>query len=238
MTHALAQLDPQDVGFTTSIDLVSRLVRLEGQAVVDVGCGDLTFSRQLAAHGARALGVDPDPAQAERNRAADATPGLTFRRADATALPVDDGSQDGVFFSFSLHHVPAVLYPRVFDEVRRVLKPDGYLCVIEPVHGPLNEIMRLFHDEDQVRAEALRALAQLAVPTFESLACFRYHTYLSFASFDDYATQHGAKSFNPDYTEADVRRPEVEATFERLGAPDYRFESPKLLALLRGVRPA
>lgn len=237
MTHSISLLDPHDLGCTTSIDIISGLVSLGGQTVVDVGCGDLTFTRQLATHGARALGVDPDPEQADRNRTAEMTAGLTFRQADATALPVDDGSQDGVFFSFSLHHVPAALYPRVFDEIRRVLKRDGYLCVIEPVHGPLNEIMRLFHDEDRVRAEAQRAIAELAAPIFETHAYFRYHTHLAFTSFDDYARQHGAKSFNPDYAEADVRRPEVEAAFERLGAPDYRFESPKLMAFLRGVKP-
>jgi ubiquinone/menaquinone biosynthesis C-methylase UbiE len=224
-----------DLGFTTSIDVIGDLVDLDGRIVVDVGCGDMTFTRQLAVRGAIALGVDPDPVQAERNRAAEATANMQFVEADATALPVDDGSLDGVFFSFSLHHVPASLYPQVFAEVGRVLKPDGYLCVIEPADCPLNTVRKLFHDEDRERAAAQDALRTLAVPAFRRHETFRYHTYVTFTSFDDFATQYGGKTFNPDYTEADIRRPEVEAAFERHGAPTYRFESPKTMMFLRGV---
>ncbi|MCP3903200.1 MAG: class I SAM-dependent methyltransferase [Planctomycetes bacterium] len=226
----------RDLGCTNSIDVINDLVSLAASTVIDVGCGDLTFTRQLAEHGARAQGVDPDPKQAARNREADAIANVAFVEAGATALPVADGAADGVFFSFSLHHVPAIEYPQVFAEVRRVLKPTGYLCVIEPADCPLNEIMRFFHDETRVRSDAQDALVQLAVPAFESHATFRYHSYVQFDSFDAFATHYGTRTFNPDYTEADVRRPEVEAAFERLGAPEYRFESPKQMMFLRGLR--
>jgi ubiquinone/menaquinone biosynthesis C-methylase UbiE len=226
----------RDLGATTSIDVVNDLVSLDGLTVLDVGCGDMTFTRLLAEHGAHATGVDPDRHQAERNRAADPAPNLTFEEAGATALPAADGSVDGVFFSFSLHHVPAETYPATFAEVRRVLKPEGFLCVIEPADCPLNEVMKLFHDESVVRAAAQQALRAHAVPAFTEHATFRYVSEVAFESFDAFATQYGAKKFNTDYTEADIRRPEVEAAFERLGAPDYRFESPKLMMWLRGVK--
>ncbi len=46
-------------------------------------------------------------------------------------------------------------------EIARVLVPGGWLYVSEPVFaGPFNELMRLFHDEQAVRAAALAALAR------------------------------------------------------------------------------
>lgn len=226
-----------DLGWTTSIDVIAERIELAGQSVIDVGCGDMTFSRALAARGAAVLAVDPDPAQAALNRAAEPTPGLSFIEAGAEALPVPDASLDGVFFSFSLHHVPADLYPAAFAEVRRVLKPGGVLCVIEPADCPLNEVMKHFHDEDAERAAAQQALLDLAVPMFETHTVQIYRSWVEFESFEAFAARYGRRSFNPDYDEADVRHPATQAAFERLGAPDYRFESPKHMMLLERVRP-
>lgn len=225
-----------DRGFATSIDIISELVALEGQVVIDVGCGDMTFSRSLVEYGARVLAVDPDAAQAALNRAAEPTANLEFIEAGAEALPIDDSSIDGVFFSFSLHHVPASLYPAVFAEVLRILKPTGYLCVIEPMDCPLNTVMKHFHDEDQVREEAQRALVKFAQPAFGSHIVYEYHSDVEYASFDAFATRFGSRTFNAGYSESDIRRPDVEAAFERAGAPDYRFSSPKKMMFLRGPR--
>ena len=61
----------------------------------------------------------------------------------------------------------AELYESVFQEVLRVLKPSGFLYVLEPVAaGDLNDIMRLFHDE-----AAVRSAAQAAIVAEKSIAC-------------------------------------------------------------------
>jgi ubiquinone/menaquinone biosynthesis C-methylase UbiE len=225
-----------DLGPTTSPDVLAARVPLEGARVIDVGCGDMTVSRQLAELGATVLAVDPDPVQAERNRAAAPTPGVRFQEAGAEALPADDASVDGVVFSFSLHHVPTAEHAAAFAEVVRVLRPGGWLCVIEPVDGPLNAIMRHFHDEDAERAAAQRSLHEHAVPAFAEHAEFTYHSFIDYESFDAFATRFAGRTFNDGYTEADVRRPEVERMFEELGAPSYRFPSPKRMMLLRRPR--
>ncbi len=98
--------DAEDLGEVDYMDVIDRLVPVAGLNVVDVGCGGGRLTRQLAERGAKVLGVEPDPIQAEKNRAAAAMPGLSFVEAPGQALPIDDGLLDGVFFSYSLHHVP------------------------------------------------------------------------------------------------------------------------------------
>jgi ubiquinone/menaquinone biosynthesis C-methylase UbiE len=226
----------QDLGSTTSIDVLARFVSLTDKDVVDVGCGDMTFSKALAACGARVLAIDPDPVQARLNRAAPPIDNLKFVEAGAGAIPAADGSVDGVVFSFSLHHVPETLFADAFADVCRTLKPDGFLCVIEPTACPFYEVMNLFHNEDHVKRLAQEALIRHAVPAFESHAVYRYASELAFDSFEGFAEHFSGSTFNPGYCESDVRRPEVQAAFERLGAPGYRFESPKAMMLLRGVK--
>ena len=45
------------------------------------------------------------------------------------------------------------------SEIRIVLKPGGLAWIFEPVYaGEFNEILRLFHDEKQVREAAFAAI--------------------------------------------------------------------------------
>ena len=224
----------KDLGLRTNIDVVTEFVELQGSRVIDAGCGSMVFSRQLAAAGAQVIAVDPDPIQAEKNRKI-SEPGIEFFETGADQLPVGDTSVDGVFFAYSLHHIPEVVYPRLFDEVVRVLKSDGYLYVIEPFGGPLNDVMILFHNEEQVRADAQTALATIASKSFSNIESFDYHSIRQFDSFEDFATQFTAKTFNTNYGKEDVWNEEVRTKFEEMGRPDYRFEAPKRGWIGRGL---
>jgi len=97
-----------------------------------------------------------------------------FAQCGADAIPVEPGMVDGVVFSYSFHHIPAEQYQDVLSEWQRILKPDGFVYVIEPVAaGDLNEIMRLFHDEQAVRAKAEDVLNTSAAPMFENVNVIR-----------------------------------------------------------------
>jgi ubiquinone/menaquinone biosynthesis C-methylase UbiE len=222
-----------DLGETTTLDAMESFRPVRGLRLLDIGCGDLGFTRQLSENAKSVIGVDPDPVQSEKNRAmlakADAPPNLTFVESSADELPVESDSVDGVCFSFSLHHIPSSAYKRVFDEVRRVLVPGGFLCVIEPMDSPLNQIMRLFHDEDHERQMAQQALREMAEPLFGNRQTRTFHNFIAYESFEQFAVRFASRSFNSLYSEADVRNSSVQAAFER-HAPDYRFFSPKCLA--------
>ena len=226
-----------DVGIATNIEVMQRLVELRGKTVLDIGCGALTFSTQLAEQGAMVIGIDPDPIQAEKNRSIPPIDNVRFVEANAEQLPVDDESMDGVTFCHSLHHIPMQRYPRVFREVIRVLRNEGFLYVIEPIDCPLNQVIKLFHDEDQARADAQFALSSLAKPRFLECDEVVSHSTREFESFDDFARFFSDKSFNTGYTEAQVRTDLVRQAFEHHGAPDYQFDAPKRITCLKRLRP-
>ena len=95
-----------ELGERSDIAAVGALATLDGLHVIDVGCGPGDIARALVASGATVIAAEPDPIQAAKNRAAPPLDSLTFVEAGAEALPVADGSMDGVFFFRSLHHVP------------------------------------------------------------------------------------------------------------------------------------
>ena len=226
----------KDLGCTSNIAVLNQLVSIVDQFLVDAGCGGLTFAQELLEQGARVLAIDPDPVQAKLNRSLNPIDGIEFVETGAEQIPAESGTVDGVVFAYSLHHIPAAIYPQVFAEVLRVLKPSGFLYVIEPSDCPLNDVTNLFHDEDEARAAAWQALEELAIPAFISCDIVKYHDFRQYESFDHFANQYGSKSFNTNYTEADVRHPEVREAFERLGGSDYRFVSPKQVMFLQGLK--
>ncbi|MFK7818950.1 MAG: class I SAM-dependent methyltransferase [Planctomycetaceae bacterium] len=212
---------------------MTRFVFLEGKRILDIGCGALAFTKQLAQHGATAVGIDPDPIQAAKNRELEPIANVEFVEAAADALPAEDQSFDGVTFAYSLHHVPAEVYTRMFDEIFRVLKPGGFLYVIEPTDCSGNEVMRLFHDEQQVRAEAWQALQKIARPQFETCEEVTYHSVTQYESWDHYANIYSSKSFNSDYTETDVRADKVREAYDQHAGPDNQLIAQKnAMALL------
>jgi SAM-dependent methyltransferase len=95
---------------------------LAGLDVLDLGSSTGYISDELAAAGARVVGLDVDrPGLAK----AAATFGsrVTFLAGDGARLPLADGSVDAVVFNQIYEHVPDP--DRVVAEIRRVLRPGG-----------------------------------------------------------------------------------------------------------------
>jgi SAM-dependent methyltransferase len=110
-------------------------ITLEGRRVADVGCGDgiIDLGLALKGHPDELVGYDlMDVDTGALLRAArgagvgtELPPGLRFERSEPTAIPAPDAYFDIVVTWSVFEHVdnPVAL----FGEVRRVIKPDGYL---------------------------------------------------------------------------------------------------------------
>ncbi len=121
-----------DIGHSRSVaQAAARRLRSlpvqPGWSCLDVGCGNGAAALFVAeTFGVRVVGVDVDPQQIELARAAagDRTDAV-FMTADATRLPFENERFDIVATSKATHHVPQ--WSSALAEMRRVLKPQGYL---------------------------------------------------------------------------------------------------------------
>jgi SAM-dependent methyltransferase len=97
---------------------------------VEIACGPGLIARAMASRVGSVLGLDLTPAMVEKARAEATAAGVenvSFEVGDATALDLPDDSFDGAITRFSLHHIPAPV--RVLEEMRRVVRPGGWIVV-------------------------------------------------------------------------------------------------------------
>lgn len=101
--------------------LIDVLQPQPGEHVLDLGCGTGTLTAQIAATGARAIGIDRDAAMIERARAH--APNVEFSCADGEGFDLGHGRFDAVFSNAALHWMrrPA----DVLRCVRRALRDGG-----------------------------------------------------------------------------------------------------------------
>ena len=98
-----------------------------GGPVADVGCGPGYVTSYLHDAGVAAFGIDLSPEMIAIAR--HDYPGLRFEVGTMTDLDLADDSVVGIVAFWSVIHVPDNAVPGVFEQFRRVLRPQGLLLV-------------------------------------------------------------------------------------------------------------
>jgi demethylmenaquinone methyltransferase/2-methoxy-6-polyprenyl-1,4-benzoquinol methylase len=183
-----------------------------GQRILDLAAGTGASSVSLARGGAEVVAADFSPGMiAEGRRRYDSIPNLSFREADATALPFADDEFDAVTMSFGLRNVNEP--KKALAELLRVTKPGGRLVVCEFSHPPspaFNGLYRFYND--RVLPVIARALSSNA----------EAYDYLN-ESIRDWPDQRALSTWIRDAGWTDVA---------------HRNLSFGIVALHRGVKPA
>lgn len=111
--------------------MVSRLPLAAGHSILDVATGDGSYALLMAQRGANVVVLDQDPdyLALASSRATRRGLHLTAVCGDACHLPFEDDHFDGVFCAQSFYSISDV--SRVLCEMRRVVKPGGWVGVLE-----------------------------------------------------------------------------------------------------------
>jgi SAM-dependent methyltransferase len=229
--------NPGESPVSTDLAFIGRLLPLRCTRVLELGCGRALTTRQLAETFpiAELIATEVDRIQHNKNLEINDLPRVTFQYGRAEDIDQPDGSIDAVIMLKSLHHVPVGALAQALREIHRVLKPKGLAYISEPVYaGAFNDILRLFHDEQQVR-QATFAAVQDAVTSglfelveeifFDDILRFR-----GFAEFEELVL--GATHSQHELDQALYQR--VKDHFLRHAGPDgvAEFRNPQRVDLL------
>jgi len=156
---------------------LSRLRRLgaeqwpENAEIVKLFCGRGNGLHALARLGFQnAEGVDLSP----RLLAQYHGPAKT-QVADCRTLPFADRSKDALIVQGGLHHLPRLPddLERTFSEMRRVLRDDGRVMLVEPWQTPFLRLAHFVSDNPLLRKlsnklDALATMTEYERPTYEN----------------------------------------------------------------------
>jgi len=108
--------------------IFDMLPSLDGQLVLDLGCGIGDQAAELVTRGARVIGVDASDAMLASARAR-SIPRTDFRKLDLAELLGIDTPVDGIWCSFAAAYFPEFV-PRL-KAWKQHLKPGGWIVVTE-----------------------------------------------------------------------------------------------------------
>ncbi|MCL2724186.1 MAG: class I SAM-dependent methyltransferase [Polyangiaceae bacterium] len=138
-------------------ELVAASIPAEGVGL-DLGCGAGHLSFALAPLVARIVAVDASESMLATVSHAAADKGVETRRAVAENMPFEDATFHFAATRYSAHHWTDL--SRAMDEMRRVVKPGGYLCVIDteaPAHPLVDthfQTIEFLRDRSHVRVRS------------------------------------------------------------------------------------
>ncbi len=113
--------------------------------IIDVATGTGAQAYTLARCGFDVIGVDLSPLMLEqaRKKLENRSLKLKFIQADATELPFKDNEFDGASISLGLHDMPHEIELATLLEVKRVVKKNGCILIVEHMEPSKHIVARL-----------------------------------------------------------------------------------------------
>ncbi len=126
--------------------LINYFIDIKAEKILDTGTGEGGFIPVLMQTfpGAEITGIDPNIESLEIARRH--FPEVTFQEMGAEKLYFSDNTFDVVNISMALHHLPRI--KKSLKEIKRVVKPGGFIIINEPISDNLNpaqEVHKMYH---------------------------------------------------------------------------------------------
>ena len=112
-----------------SRDMAAFMKQNAVERALDVACGTGYTVCKLHRKGIRIIGVDLSPSML--SVASQKAGGCGFVRGDGISLPFANGAFDGAVISLALHEIFPLTREAVWSEMKRVVRPEGYIFVLD-----------------------------------------------------------------------------------------------------------
>ncbi len=219
-------LGPDELEHRDPVEVLASVLPLEDSVLLELGCGRAEMTRLLAENFPiqKIVATEVDEVQLAKNRREILHPKIEFLLGGAEKIPLERASVDNVIMLKSLHHVPIEAMDRSFEEIHRVLKPQGYLYIAEPLaKGHINEVFQFFHDEAEVRQEAFAAIKRALKRGLFSLEKeFFFKLKLKYETWPIFESKVIDATYSQHEMDEELRR-KIKETFERYLEEDPEF---------------
>ena len=155
---------------------VGRLVKTPRPVLLNIGIGDGHLERTAHEHGWLVHALDPSP----ESVAALVSSGIAAQTGRIEAMPFADGQFDCVVASEVFEHLTDSQRARGLQEIRRVLKPGGYLVGTVPYREVLEDNLaicpkcqQVFHRWGHTTSFDLAKMHGELAPHFGHIKCRR-----------------------------------------------------------------
>jgi len=159
----MSLVGPDSQDLTNEISVLQQMLKFDGAKVLELGCGAAEKTRMIVEQTGveTVIASEVDEIQHQKNLALTDLSKVTFKTYGAEAIAEPDQCFDIVLMFKSLHHVPLDKLDNALQEIHRVLKPGGFAYISEPVFaGRFNDIMQIYHNEQEVRQAAFDAVTR------------------------------------------------------------------------------
>lgn len=140
--------------YEKALTRIANTVQLgRGDVCADIGVGTGNLGAKFLHQGVNVIGIDQseEMLKACHNK----HPEMETRKGHFLALPLLDKQVDAVVSSYALHHIPDSEKRLALEEMSRVLKENGQICIVDLMFQnelDRNHVMKKFRDEENTEA--------------------------------------------------------------------------------------
>lgn len=178
---------------------IIETLNLNNKTILELGCGAAVMTKKISQNGydRKIIACEVDKIQHDKNLK-ESFSNIEFKLCSAQNITLEDNSVDIIFMFKSFHHIPKEFMNDALNDIKRVLKPNGLVYISEPLfRGEQNELVAMFHDEEEVRINAFEAIKKsVDNQTFKLFREIFFQTEITYENFEDFQTKQMNLTYN------------------------------------------
>lgn len=213
-------------------------LNLDNKTILELGCGAASMTKQIAQNGfnRKIIACEVDKMQHKKNLELKID-NIEFKLCGAEDIPLKNDSVDMVLMFKSFHHIPKNSMSKALLEIKRVLKPNALAYISEPLfYGEQNELIAMFHDEQEVRIDAFNHIKKaVEEEEFKLFNEIFFQTEVIYEDFDDFEKKQMNMTFHEGEGISSELREKIKEKFNSYGGTRTSFLKPFRVDILQKI---